>query len=110
MAPFDFDYTELKGLLTCAASFVDPTCNHNIACTVDCAASTCIACTDPASNEQCQAQELQTGTCASLVTTASPCLATALILQAQVCNPALAGSPEPFGQWLGPVVAEFCGP
>jgi hypothetical protein len=111
MSAFDFDYAELKGILTCTASFVDPNCNHLIACADDCASSTCIACKDPSSNSQCQAQELTSGSCTSFVQNAAGCLATALILQAQVCNPnpGLVGAPEPFGQWLGPVVAEFCG-
>src|SRR6202000_1125702 len=40
LAPFDFDYTELKGLFNCLAPFVGSSCNHQTACVTDCVDAT----------------------------------------------------------------------
>jgi hypothetical protein len=110
LSAFDFDYVELKGILACVAPFVDPSCNHNIACVNDCAASSCMACSGAANNLACQTQELASGGCSGLATNAAPCVATALLVNAGLCNPGLPVPSEAFGQWLAGVGSEFCGP
>jgi hypothetical protein len=107
LSAFDYDYTELKGLIACVAPFVDPACNHSSACVSDCANATCDRCPDPATTLQCEANELANGVCTPYVQNVMGCVGTAIALKAPFCNPGFPTSA--FGQWISVVGSQFCG-
>jgi hypothetical protein len=108
LTPFDFDFTELKGLLACVAPFVDSTCNHGTACVADCANATCAQCPEQVTQLQCEAQEVTSGgSCAPFVQDIEECVGLALAINAQFCNPGQ--TTTSFGTWLANVGTQFCG-
>ena len=107
LAPFDYDYTELNGLLACIAPFVDTTCNHESACVADCTVATCSQCPDPQSELQCESDAVQTGTCAQYVQNIQGCATVAFVVNAPFCSPG--PPPESFGTWFAGVGQEYCG-
>ncbi len=107
LSPFDFDFTELKGILQCISPFVSTSCNHDIACVFDCVTQTCQKCPDPQSSQQCEAQSIMGG-CASYAATlqSNNCVAGAALGTASFCF----NQGGSFGTWLQSVGANYCGP
>jgi hypothetical protein len=103
LQPFDYDFTEGSGIIECAAPYVDPTCNHNGACFLDCYNQSCFSCPDQTTFAQCQMQILS-GQCSSYYQ-AEQCVTTALGGPASACNPA---SYANYGAWLQGVGAQYC--
>jgi hypothetical protein len=106
LTPFDFDFSQNTGVIACAAAYLDPTCNHNSACLLDCSNQSCAACPDPTTTAQCQTQiDATSGQCSSYYQ-AEQCVNTALSGPASVCNPSTYNNN--FGAWLRGVGAQYC--
>jgi len=101
---FDFDFSELKGLVACLSPFTDPACSHDLACLTDCQKQSCSACADPGSAAACQNVVLEQ-TC-GLFAVGSVCVQGALSGAGNVCNPLQFVTN--FGGWLATVGAYFC--
>jgi hypothetical protein len=106
LSSFNFDFTELKGILECVSPFVSSTCNHDIACVFDCATQTCQKCPDPPSTQQCEAQSVMAG-CATYSATLQTdnCLAQAVLGGGSFCF----NQGGNFGAWLQAVGTRYCG-
>lgn len=106
LTPFDVPFTDLSGIFTCAAPFVDATCNHDSACFTDCENQSCAKC--PAGGvAACQA-DVQNNQCASFVNDLD-CVFNSVFGggAATFCNPQNYPS---FGGWLQGVGGHYCGP
>jgi hypothetical protein len=101
---FDVDFTELTGVFTCAAPFVDATCNHATACAADCGNQSCSMCPDPAAADQCRSS-VATAQCQVYVQPAQ-CVGAALMGPALFCNPSQYSNV--FGAWLEGVGQHYC--
>jgi hypothetical protein len=107
LSAFDYDFTELQGLLACVAPFVGTSCNHESACVVDCANAVCSRCPDPATALQCETQELTAGgSCASYAGSTVICVGMGTLVNAPFCSPNAQGQ---FGTWIETVGSQFCG-
>jgi hypothetical protein len=105
LQPFDFDFADLSGLAACAAPSLDPTCNHNAACFLDCSNQTCSNCPDDPTTTQCQAQ-VRTGQCGVFAQNAT-CVLPSAFPPGSLCSPMTYGNN--FGAWLQAVGAKYCG-
>jgi hypothetical protein len=106
LQPFDFDFTQNSGVISCAAAYLDPKCNHSSACFLDCYNQSCAACPDQTTFAQCQTQiEASSGQCSSYYQ-AEQCVNTALAGPASFCNPSTYNNN--FGAWLQGVGAQYC--
>ncbi|HEY3817437.1 MAG TPA: hypothetical protein VGL81_09715 [Polyangiaceae bacterium] len=105
LTPFDYDFSELTGLTTCAAPFTDPTCNHITACLVDCTDKACAQCVDPGALADCQ-EGVPNTVCASYYNDAQ-CIDDAFFGPGSFCDPD-EGTGQ-FGDWLLPVGQYYCG-
>ena len=103
LQPFAFDFVQQAGILACVAPFVDATCNHNSACTVDCIAQSCSNCPDTTLTILCDTQ-VPSGTCSTFASDA--CVSQALGGSAIVCNPSTYQGK--FGDWLLGVGSKYC--
>ena len=104
LAPFDFDYQELTGLTTCAAPFVDATCDHITACLVDCTDQSCAKCSDSGALQACETQ-VPAGVCAPYYNGAQ-CIGQAFFGQGSFCDPNQGTGL--FGDWLSSVGQFYC--
>jgi hypothetical protein len=104
LQPFDFDFQELQGLTTCAAPFVDATCNHITACLVDCTDVACGKCPDPGSQQGCETS-VPGGVCAPYYNGAQ-CIGQAFFGPGSFCDPNQ-GTGQ-FGDWLSAVGQHYC--
>jgi hypothetical protein len=109
LSTFDFDFTELKGVLECVSPFVNATCNHDIACLFDCASQACDRCPDPQATTQCQGQAIN-GTCSPFANDLQndQCAQAGALGGGAFCLPV--GNAANFGGWLEQVGTRFCGP
>jgi hypothetical protein len=107
LAPFDFDFTELKGIFSCVAAFSSTSCNGESACIADCANATCSRCPDVPTALQCETQQLSSS-CSSYVQSwlGARCFVTAESSGAFFCAP----NGGDFGAWLQGVGTYYCGP
>jgi hypothetical protein len=106
LSQFDYDFNQNVGVITCAATFLDPTCNHNSACLLDCTNQACGQCPDQTTFGQCQTQtQASSGECSSYYQ-AEQCVTKALAGPASVCNPATYNNN--FGAWLQGVGGQYC--
>jgi hypothetical protein len=104
LTPFDYDFSELTGLTTCAAPFTDATCNHITACLVDCTDKSCAMCNGAGALSDCQ-NEVPNTVCESYYDGAQ-CIDNAFFGPGSFCNPN-EGTGE-FGDWLLPVGQYYC--
>jgi hypothetical protein len=104
LSAFDFDFSQLTGLTTCVAPFVDASCNHITGCLVDCTDQSCAQCVDQGALELCQ-NEVPTTVCASYYNDAQ-CIESAFVGQGSFCDPNQ-GSGF-FGDWLVQVGQFYC--
>jgi len=105
LSAFDYDFSELTGLTTCAAPFVDAACNHVTACIVDCTDTACAKCGDPGALQQCQAT-VPNGVCSPYYQGAQ-CIQQAFFGPGAFCDPNQGTGL--FGDWLQTVGANYCG-
>jgi hypothetical protein len=106
LQPFDFDFSQNSGVVACAAASLDPTCNHNSACFLDCYNQSCAACPDQTTFGTCEMQVVATsGQCSSFYQS-EQCVNTALAGPASFCNPSTYSNN--FGAWLQGVGAQYC--
>jgi hypothetical protein len=104
LAPFNVPWSEVTGILECAAPFVDATCNHLTGCFTDCEDQSCAQC--PASGaSQCRS-DVQSNQCSSEAGDLT-CAYDALFGPASFCDPQ---SYPSYGGWLQGVGGHFCGP
>lgn len=104
LSTFDYDFSELTGLLECVAPFVDASCNHDTACLVDCTDQSCAMCNGSAATSQCQNQ-VRSGQCSSYYQGAQ-CIGPAFFGPGSFCNPSqYQGN---FGNWLQGVGKYYC--
>lgn len=109
LSPFNTPFAELTGIYNCVAPFVGAGCNRSTGCEVDCEVKSCSGCVAGAQTTQCRAS-VQGGQCQSFVQQ-SGCILTSLIAgQGSFCNPANPAYGNSFGNWIGAVGAQYCGP
>jgi hypothetical protein len=102
LQPFDYDFSASLGIINCVTPYLSSTCNHELACFVDCAGSTCAQCPDQASMQQCQNGAGQ-AQCSSFSSGAA-CATQALFGgPGSFCAPV--GN---FGSWLQTVGTQYC--
>ena len=105
LQPFELDFADQTGVLTCVAPYVDAACNHESACVEDCLETACYGCADAATTDQCKTAA-QTGACTTYMQ-ADACAVQALAGPAAFCNPmTYQGN---YGAWLLAVGAAYCG-
>ncbi len=103
LAPFDYDFTASLGIVNCVVPFLSTACNHDLACLVDCAGSSCSKCQGQQAVAQCQSQA-ETAQCSSFESGAT-CAETALTGgPGSFCAPG--GN---YGTWLQTVGTHYCG-
>ncbi|HEY1691774.1 MAG TPA: hypothetical protein VGG39_06415 [Polyangiaceae bacterium] len=105
LTQFDYDFSELTGLTTCAAPFVDAACNHITACLVDCTDKSCANCVDTGALQDCQVQVPQS-VCASYYDGAA-CIDNSFFGSGSFCDPNQGTGL--FGDWLVQVGGFYCG-
>jgi hypothetical protein len=105
LSPFDVAFTQLSGILRCAAPFVDASCNHTTGCILDCEAASCSQC--PTTDVQTCQSNVLTNQCSSFVNGAGCVAPTLFAGAAAFCNPSNYAN---FGRWLQGVGGHFCGP
>jgi len=104
LTPFDYDFSELTGLTTCAAPFVDASCNHTTACLVDCTDKSCAQCVDSGALQDCQAA-VPNSVCAVYYAGAQ-CIENAFVGPGSFCDPNQGSGL--FGDWLQQVGQNYC--
>jgi hypothetical protein len=105
LAPFEWDFNQVAGLVACAAPYLDPTCGGQAQCYADCLDTSCMGCSTNAMQSQCLTS-VASAAC-STYTAGGTCLSAALAGSAAVCNPSTyQGS---FGAWFAAVGATYCG-
>jgi hypothetical protein len=102
LAPFDFDFSAALGIVNCTLPFMNTTCNHNVACLVNCATTTCSQCMGQAAISQCESAA-PTGQCSSF-NSGVMCVDAAITSgMGAFCAPI--GN---FGTWLQTVGTHYC--
>jgi hypothetical protein len=102
LQPFDVPFADGDGIYLCAAPFVDPSCNRDTGCYLDCETKSCRECV-PAEVVPCETGQ-RTANCA-IYANGLACVQTALGASAAFCNPDHYAT---FGNWLRSVGAYFC--
>jgi hypothetical protein len=105
LAPFFWDFTQVTGLVACAAPYLDATCAPQAGCYGSCMQSVCPSCATQAAESQCL-MTAASGACATY-SAGNTCLGTALAGPASMCNPAT--YQNNYGAWLAAVGAQYCG-
>jgi hypothetical protein len=103
---FNYDFSAQVGIVTCAAPYVNASCNRESACLVDCIAQSCSGCGLQSSSASCTAHAM-TAQCATYAQ-GDACVTQALGGPAALCNPTTYQGN--FGAWLQAVGAQYCGP
>jgi hypothetical protein len=103
LAPFDYDFTQYLGIIDCVTPFLTSTCNHELACLVNCVDTTCAQCQGQGAVSQCQSEApgLQ---CSSFQSGANCVTAAVTSGPGSFCAPTGA-----YGAWLQRVGAHYCG-